>query len=51
VREQTEGQVQEIPHRGTAVEKMRDAKYEVTAGFESRQADDDRSCTSCCTEY
>ena len=44
-------QVQEIPRRGTAVEKMRDAKYEVTAGFENKHADGDRSCTSCCTEY
>jgi len=28
----------------TAVENARDAKYEVTAGFENRRADDDQSC-------
>jgi len=32
-------------HR-TAAEKVLDAKYEATAGFESRKADDDRYC--CC---
>ena len=41
----TEGQVQENIHtEGTAVEKARNKKYEVTACFENREADDDRSC-------
>jgi len=43
--QRTEDQVQENIHtEETAVEKACNKKYEVTACFENRQADDDRSC-------
>jgi len=41
VRKQTEGQVQENSTLTGQVGKVQNAKYEATASFENRKADDD----------